>query len=329
MSTIVKKELQRRIPWPATSFFKSLLWTPSYISARLNKCSTSNRAKGAFVLTFDVETANDLVHDMNLKSAVNIGLKTRKALLSVKAMAEKYEIPITLFCTGHAILESCDKHRYGVFDWADMKHGFASFWPKKDWFCYDPGTNCEKDPAWYFGDVIKLFIDSVVPHEIGSHTFGHIRCDLVQKDTFLDDMAMLKEASKGLGITLRSHAYPWDRPRYMDQLSSLSIKICRWKGGKIIATIEKRSGVSIVYESLCGRPYLALIKRGIDVAIRNRAVFLWMLHPIETYTVFGRKFLAKVLSYVKEKRANNLLETKTMYKLIPSENTSSVETLQN
>lgn len=97
---------------------------------------------------------------------------------------------------------------------ADKKQGYPDFWSKNDWFYYDPGTNCEKDPAWYFGDVVKQFLDSVISHDIGSHigshTFGHIRCDLTEKEDFLKDMELLKEAAESLGINLVSHAYPWN-----------------------------------------------------------------------------------------------------------------------
>ena len=319
MLAILKKELRRKIPWPVAVFLKSLLWTPRYLSTALNNRQISGQSHGCFVITFDVESANDLVHEMDIKSAVNIGLKSRKALYDLKRTAEKYEVPITLLCTGHALLESCDKHHYGALDWADKKHGYVDFWSKNDWFYYDPGTNCEKDPEWYFGDVVKLFLDSAIPHDIGSHTFGHIRCDLTEKEDFLKDMELLKEASKSLGINLKSHAFPWNIPGHMDQLPLLDLQICRWKGNKIMSGIERRSGFPVILESVFGRPHPLLIKTGIDLAIRDKTIFLWALHPIEIYNQFGRKLLNDVFAYVKEKRAANILEVKTLSELIPSQ----------
>jgi len=111
---ILKKELRRKIPWPVAVVSKSILWTPRYLSAALNSHQISDQSHGCFVITFDVESANDLVHDTDMKSAINISLKSKKALYELKRTAEKYEIPITLLCTGHALLESCDKHHYGV-----------------------------------------------------------------------------------------------------------------------------------------------------------------------------------------------------------------------
>lgn len=108
-------------------------------------------------------------------------------------------------------------------------------------------------------------------------------------------------------------------PGHMDQLPLLGLQICRWKGNKIMSRIERRSGFPIILESVFGRPHPMLIKSGIDLAIRDKTIFLWALHPIEIYNPFGRKLIGEVFTYVKKKRAANLLETKTMSELVPLE----------
>lgn len=306
-------KVSNNVPGSLIIPMKSIVWFPSYIRESLKKLNNSGRGK--IILTFDVETANDFIHWMNLDLANHLGHLSRKALINVKKLAEAYHIPMTWHCTGHSLLEGCKGHNTRIFKWATKEKGFDNFWATHDWFYFDPKTNVDEAPEWYFGDLIQEITNSDVKHEISSHTFSHIRCDLASKEEFILDMQWLQKVFQEQNLKLVSHAYPWNIVGFLDLLPQFGIHVCRLETGfipsKITGVDEK--GITLVYESLAGTPlYPAFIKFGIDVAIKKKAIFVWLLHLQNVYRRSDLQIFMKILDYVSRCVKKSLLTATTL-----------------
>lgn len=272
--------------------------------------------KGIFVLTLDVETANDLVHSFELETAKAIALASRHALSDLAGFLQHVKLPITLLCTGHALLKNCSGHSIGPFRWANHSKGFNEFWRSHNWFYFDPATDCERDPAWYFGDIMEDFMDLEL-YEIGSHTFSHFRSDLVSREDFTSDIHLLKGIFKTKGLDMVSHAYPYDRTGHLDILEQWGVKICRLSTGIFasgIRGITNVDGMRLIFESLYGFLNTSLIKFAIDVAAKRRGIFVWCLHP---YDILERSSdFRAVIHYVKTAEKDGRIEASTMKGLL-------------
>jgi hypothetical protein len=291
---------------------KNAIWGLKYFLESLKNEASSH--KGNFAITFDVETANEFIHHINDVQMANLlALKSRISLENLRIVLEKIGIPVTLLCTGHALLKECNKHNLGPFPWATPQKGFNDFWTKHNWFHFDPGTSYRKDPAWYFGDIIENFLSSSVEHEIASHTFSHLRCDLASKQVFLEDMLLLQKTLSEIGLELVSHAYPFDIPGHLDCLQDIGIKVVRIKRGIFPSSINGCMVLphyTFVFESLFGFLYPSLIRLGINIAIRKKGIFLWLLHPYDLYEKINT--FVKILNYAKNAESSGKLVILTL-----------------
>jgi peptidoglycan/xylan/chitin deacetylase (PgdA/CDA1 family) len=300
--------ISTKVPKPLVTPIKSLIWSPKYVLESIKGLNKGE--KGKFILTFDVETANDFVHWRSLDDAITYGRLSREAMINVMKLAEQYHIPITWHCTGHSLLEGCEGRNVRIFKWATKRNGFDNFWSTHDWFYFDPETDYNEAPEWYFGDIIQEISQSSVGHEIGSHTFSHIRCDLADEKEFIDDMRLLRRIFQKRNWNLVSHSYPWNKVGHLNLLPQFGILVFRMGNGVFPSRITglKKNGVTLVHESLSGTPlYPIVIKFGIDVAIKKKATFTWLLHPENVYRKNDLRIFKKIIEYVTRCVKNGLL----------------------
>lgn len=273
----------------------------------------NDREKGLFIVTFDVETANDLVHSRkSVEEEVIRAQENRFGIRYILDMSERFNFPFTWFCTGHALLKGCEGHDMDVFDWANEKNGFNGFWSSRDWFCLDPCSDYTKDPAWYFGDLVENILDSGVDQEIGCHTFSHLRCDLASRDTFSRDLDLFWDACRNLNTKVVSFAFPWDSVGHIDLLEKRGFDFVRVKNTRKICAPKRMGDILLFHESLSGHVSPWLMKLGLDIAVRQRSIFVWLLHPWEIYLDFGRRIFVDVLNYAKKLVSQGSLEIKTL-----------------
>lgn len=298
----------------ATNVVKNCLWGLRYFAQSFEGKSFLNQ--GILAVNFDVETANDLVHSHNLQDAKAMAAKSRIVLKELITLLDDLQVPVTLFCTGHTMMKECEKHSIGVKKWAVPKNGFNDFWANHDWYELDPGTNHTQDPEWYFGDLIEEFTRSSVSHEIASHTFSHPRCDLISRDEFSEDMNLLEELFDSGHLSMDSHAFPYDSPGHLKVLQEKGIKVCRMTKGAYPTSIEsiaKSEGLKLAYVSLPGFVHPDLIKLGIDIAARNRKIFVWSLHPWDLST--DCRDFKRIIDYAAKKRVEDELAITTIGEL--------------
>ena len=80
---------------------------------------------------------------------------------------EKHNIPATWAVVRHLFLDHCECED-GI-PHKDMPRF------KEDWYSSDPYTDIQKDPLYYGKDIVEKILSSPVRHEIGYHSFSHVR----------------------------------------------------------------------------------------------------------------------------------------------------------
>lgn len=174
-------------------------------------------AKGAFVLSLDMEMAWGFNHLPAWRRPTHQYKEVRRIVDRLLALMEQYEIAATWATVGHLFLEQCQcedgvKHPEIVppeYSWLD-----------REWLEPDPCTDWEHDPYYYGPDLIQRVMECKVPQEIGCHNFSHVivgdpECS---RETFESELAACERLATEKGITLKSFVYPKNRVDYLDLL---------------------------------------------------------------------------------------------------------------
>jgi hypothetical protein len=108
-----------------------------------------------------------------------------EALAWLLECAQTHDIPITFDVVGHLLLEECDGDH-------DGPHA-------PGWFDADPGTDVDRDPLFYAPDLVDMIEDSPLDHEICTHTFSHVECDAVSRETLDWELERSRELHEAAG----------------------------------------------------------------------------------------------------------------------------------
>jgi peptidoglycan/xylan/chitin deacetylase (PgdA/CDA1 family) len=255
--------------------------------------------------------------------------KTRKAIYDLLSLFEQHNVPATWAVVGHLFLNACDGLHSDLFA------------EKQSWCRYDPGSDFRSDPLYYGRDLIEAILGSKVEHEIGYHSFSHVRfSDCSEAAAEAEILAGIKLA-KDFGIKLRSFVFPENDVSHLDILKRNDFAIFRgqsrfrWSADQnfvirgLNAAIDKisigsalpewRDGLwetnsNLSFDGLCV-PYALHFRAisGLQLAIKSRQVYHLSFHP---YDLLLRptllKYLDKFLTKAAAKRNRSVLKIMTM-----------------
>ncbi len=195
--------------------------------------------KGKFIACIDLELAwgynKELLTDgPRIKNRLGNMYRVRDTVDKLLTFLKNHNFPIVWAVVGHLFLDRCRGH-------PQLPKPFLEE-PLKDWYYYDPCTDLETDPLWYGRDIVEKICNDEIPHEIASHSFGHI--DLSTKEcTFEVAKADVEESlrvMRGLGIRPTSFVFPYDNVSYLDILYQKGFKAYRGPIPDVAEGLSKR-----------------------------------------------------------------------------------------
>lgn len=193
-------------------------------------------------------------------------------------------------------------------------------WQQGDWFEHDPSGDEASDPIFYGRELVEQVIAAEVSHEIGCHGFSHVifgdpGCS---RETAESEVRASVDAARGLGVEMRSFAFPRNQAGHLDVLREHGFTCFRgrepaWHGGGGGAAGRSRRAAhlldvltartppvvsprlegglvnvpgSMMYFPMHGRRRhipisrrLERMRRGVDRAVRERKLFHLWFHP--------------------------------------------------
>lgn len=180
--------------------------------------------EGAVVISLDVELAWGY-HGRDGGSHVSRDGEHERAIIAkLLDLFDRLGAPVTWAVTGHLFLEECD----GVH--ADVVHPTHQD-TDVDWYADDPGTSREEAPDRYGPDIVEAILDADVRHEIGTHTFSHIRCDhdSISPAVLRSELRKCREVATAMGCDLSSLIFPANQVNYLDAVAEEGIEVYRGK----------------------------------------------------------------------------------------------------
>ncbi|MFV9505927.1 MAG: polysaccharide deacetylase [Oscillochloridaceae bacterium umkhey_bin13] len=186
--------------------------------------------RAAVAFTFDWETAmGGLVHSRSLddpafdQDYLLRAMRMRDGITTTIQIFAPLDIQATYYATGYNFLDgNQERERFlgdPIFTWATQANGWTSDrWVTTPWFADDPFSTIQRDPGWYFGDLIAPL--QANGHEIQSHTFSHLHGGLAELSTWQQDLATWNEVAARKGVApATSIAFPWSSSAGMSDQS--------------------------------------------------------------------------------------------------------------
>lgn len=175
--------------------------------------------RGAFTLSFDFELIWGTLDTAGPYGFARACMIEREHVIDrLLGLLEELEISATWCVLGHIMLESCSpvegvKHPEIVRPRHD--------WHAPDWFADDPCEDETSAPNFYGASLVRRIRECRVPQEIGCHSFSHPifgdpGCSRATAET---ELAACTRVADAEGISMRSFAFPRNRPGHLDVLS--------------------------------------------------------------------------------------------------------------
>jgi peptidoglycan/xylan/chitin deacetylase (PgdA/CDA1 family) len=179
---------------------------------------TGEVERGCFTLSLDLELiwgTLDLFGPERFRSACE---KEREEVIDrLLALLVEFGISATWCALGHLFLDGCESR-------TPHKHPEivrpAHRWHRRDWFVHDPGGSETEHPTFFGRSLIGKILNCPVPQEIGCHSFSHVIFgdDGCSRETALSEVSACVELARGLGIVMKSFAFPRDQVGHLDVL---------------------------------------------------------------------------------------------------------------
>ena len=173
--------------------------------------------RGVFTISLDFELiwgTADLFGPGRFRAACE---RKRTAVARLLDLFVEFDVSATWCVLGHLFLDRCApvngcKHPEIVRP--------AHRWCRGDWFQHDPGGSEETAPVFFGRSLVEKVRSCPVPQEIGCHTFSHAvfgdpGCSRAAAES---EVAACVRLARGLGIELRSFAFPRNRVGHLDVL---------------------------------------------------------------------------------------------------------------
>lgn len=144
---------------------------------------------GTVVLSVEIELAWGLARldDATAERHGRHRSAETETLERLLAACDERGLPITFDVVGHLLLERCTGAHDGPVP--------------DDWFADDPGTSADDDPLYYAPDLAEQIRTARVGHEVGTHTFTHPRCDLVDDEVVDWELRAARDAHDSAGLS--------------------------------------------------------------------------------------------------------------------------------
>ena len=254
--------------------------------------------------------------------------KTRDTIYDLLSLFERHHIPATWAIVGHLFLDACDGLHHDLYD------------EEQSWQSYDPGSDIHSDPLYYGRDLIEAIVGNKVEHEIGYHTFSHVRFSACTEAVAEAEIVGGIKLAKEFGIRLRSFVFPENEIKYLNLLKKYDFAIFRGRNcrrnveqdflvRRLNAAIDKislSSSVPLWREGLWEtnanwtfdglRAPFALnfrVASGLERAVISRNVYHLSFHPYDILLQPALlKCLDQLLTRAAAKRDRGLLKIMTM-----------------
>jgi peptidoglycan/xylan/chitin deacetylase (PgdA/CDA1 family) len=251
------------------------------------------------LISFDVESPIDS-YIRDIDTAKNIGHRNRIGLARLIEVASDYEVPFTLFSTGHALLKECRGHKSVIrIIKRNRKYGFRE--GEYVWHLVDPGSNYVENPEFYYGDLIEEAVKSGVG-EIASHSFSHIPYSLVDDEVAENDLKRSIEALRLHGIEAFSFAFPFNLAGKFHIFQKHGIKMVRI-GHRALWAISYRNGTVIIKTHITDFSITSLKhwRKIADLLSKKKMLLSWYLHPVSLYDENMFNLFKEIIKYLKNK----------------------------
>jgi hypothetical protein len=198
------------------------------------------------------------------------------------------------------------------------------------------------DPLHYGRDILERVMSSKPMHEIGCHSFSHIRFSECSREVAEGDIQKAINAAHDFGVKLESFIFPEDKIGHVDVLkqygfvsyrgslksgksSRRTLPLLSSIKGKIYLPSKKpnwREGIweipssMIFYDPLFSFTLSVRAKNGVEDSIKRGQIFHIFIHPEDFLADPGlEKKMDKVFSFVARERDKGRISTLTMGQL--------------
>lgn len=177
--------------------------------------------KALLVISLDTELAwgsimcSNGVPSMLLSDTRN----ARGAIDNLLGIFHKYNIPATWAIVGHLFLVHCETE-------GNVPHmNMPRF--KEDWYSFDPCSSILEAPLYYGTDIVEKILSNPVKHEIGCHSFSHVRFSECSREVADAEIKESIKLARQFGITFESFVFPENMLGHIDVLKENGFKIYR------------------------------------------------------------------------------------------------------
>lgn len=188
---------------------------------------------GTMVISMDVELSWGRFDKVSLGPLNAQSMEERPRIRRLLNLLDRYQIPVTWAITGHLMLDGCSRGE-NSHPHEDIVPRPAYSWFPSDWYAMDPCTPASQSPCWYAPDVVEWIKNAQTPHEIGSHSFGHIPYgdpETTAATAGADLRAAIKAAEKK-GVVLKSFVFPRNLVGHLSILQRGGI--CAFRGSESV-----------------------------------------------------------------------------------------------
>lgn len=276
---------------------------------------------------------------------------TRSVIDRLLTLFHRYDIAATWATIGHLFLDHCDAQ--DSIKHPEMPRPQHS-WFKEDWYACDPSSNLREAPLWYGRDMVEQILAAEPKHDVGSHSFSHVIFNDAgcTREVAEAEIRKCVELASVFNLKMKSFVFPRNAPGHLDLLPKYGFCVTRdelpfWFVKYRSRTMRRLchvldnllaitptcglpqaspSGlwvvpVSMFLQSMDGPrrfiPMRSRIKKGIkgiERAIREKAIFHLTFHPINMCVRSDQMFLALegILAHAASRRAQGLLQMMTM-----------------
>lgn len=150
------------------------------------------------------------------------GKRERLNINRLLSLFDQYEAPVTWAIVGHLFLENCDGSHKNIAS--------PAYKCMRDhWWSDDPGGSIESEPLRFGRDIVESILEAEVDHDIGSHTFSHVICNLpgCSASVLQDELEYWNELASEYNIHLSSFVFPQNGINHIKVLSDMGVEIYR------------------------------------------------------------------------------------------------------
>lgn len=169
---------------------------------------------GTVVLSVDAELGWGF-HDLTNPPADRIN-GAREGWRTLLSLLERHGIPATWGVVGHLFLDECDARH--------PTHPAPDFWFENELHGW-----LSRDELRFGHELIKAIASSPIDHDIGAHTFSHVRFDRewVTEEIVRCELESSIEVASSFGIEQKSFIFPRNAVGYRSLLSEYGFRTYR------------------------------------------------------------------------------------------------------